>query len=212
MLRKQFFDSSRGRIAELLQTGSRTVEDLASDLGLTASAVRAQLTSMERDGLVKRVGRIPGVTRPSHVFELTPELEQLLSRAYIPLLTHVIHVFARGLRRDELNKLMRRTGKSLAAEFAGRTRASGTLYARASTASDFLNKELGAVTRVVRRNGSLVIQGQGCPLAAITDKEPSVCLAVESLLMEIVGTSVRECCDRAGRPRCCFEIHASDPR
>ena len=212
MLRKQFYETSRGRIAELLQKGGRTVDDVSSELGLTASAVRAQLTAMERDGLVKRVGRIPGITRPSQIFELTPELEQLLSRAYIPFLTHLIHVFARGLRRDELNRLMQRTGKSLAAEFVGRKRAPGPMHARVSAVSEFLIKELGAVTRVVRRNGSLVIQGQGCPLAALTDKEPSVCLAIESLVREMLGAPVRQCCDRAGRPRCCFEIRATDSR
>jgi hypothetical protein len=36
--------------------------------------------------MVSRVGKRPGTTRPSHVFELTPEVEQLLSNAYIPLL------------------------------------------------------------------------------------------------------------------------------
>ena len=77
---------------------------------------------------------------------------------------------------------MRQTGSSLAAEFPGRQRATASLHARARAASEFLNHELGAVTHVVRKNGGFVVQGHGCPLAAITGKEPAVCLAVESLL------------------------------
>ena len=38
------------------------------------------------------------------------------------------------------------------------------------------------MTHVARLNGGFVIQGQGCPLSAITDKEPAVCVAVKSLL------------------------------
>ena len=210
MLRKQFLETSRGRIAALLQRAGMTVADIGAELGLTANAVRAHLTAMERDGLVRRAGRIPGATRPSHLFELTSEVEQLLSRAYIPLLTHMVRAFAQGLRRDRMNKLMQQAGKSLASEFPLGQRASGSIKARVGFASELLNNELGAVTRVVRQNSHLVIRGTGCPLAAITDKHPSVCLAIESLVSEIVGVPVHECCDRGGRPRCCFQVKADD--
>jgi predicted ArsR family transcriptional regulator len=211
MLRRQFLETSRGRIAEILQRGPNTVEQLASAMRLTSNAVRAQLIVMERDGLVRRAGLVPGATRPSRKFELTPALEQLLSGAYIPLLTHLVRTCAEGLTRDRLNALMRRTGKSLASEVAG-GRLPGDLHARAKRASAFLNTELGAVTHVARHNGGFVIEGQGCPLAAITDKEPAICLVVESLLHELVGAPVRGCCHREGRPRCCFQIHPAPAR
>ena len=97
MLRQQLLDTGRGRIVSLLQRGPLTVDDIASKLELSASGVRAQITAMERDGVVRRVGRRPGTTRPSRIFELTPEVEQLLSRAYIPLLTQLVDVFTNGL-------------------------------------------------------------------------------------------------------------------
>jgi predicted ArsR family transcriptional regulator len=212
MLRKQFLETTRGRVAEILQRGPATVEQLASTLDLTPNAVRAQLIVMERDGLVRRAGLVPGATRPSHTFELTPALEQLLSRAYVPLLTHLVSAFAQGLPPDELALLMRQTGKSLADDVTGGKRLTGDLPARAKKANAFLNQELGAITELTRQNGAFVIQGYGCPLAAITDKEPTVCLAVESLLREMIGVEVRECCNRDGRPRCCFEIHPAAAR
>ena len=72
-------------------------------------------------------------------------------------------------------------------------------------ASELLNEQLGAMTHV-EKNGHYIIRGVGCPLAALTGKHPSVCLAMESLVSEVVGSRVHECCDRAERPRCCFEI------
>jgi predicted ArsR family transcriptional regulator len=212
MLRKQFLETSRGRIAELLQRGARTVDDLASELRLTPNAVRAQVTVMERDGLVRRAGMLPGATRPSNTFELTPALEQLLSGAYIPLLTQLVRSLDTVLTREQLESVLRQTGKNLATEFTGGNRLPGDLRARVRRASEFLNAELGAVTHVDRRNGGFVLQGEGCPLAAITDKEPAVCLAVESLVRQLVGGSVRECCNRGGRPRCCFQIHPASVR
>jgi predicted ArsR family transcriptional regulator len=211
MLRQQLLDTSRGRIVTLLQRGGLTVDDIASALGLTPNAVRAQITAMERDGVVQRVGRRPGTTRPFHVFQLTPEVEQLLSQAYLPLLTQLVQVFANALPTQQVDALMREAGKGLANELALGKRPSDTLQSRVSAASELLNRELGAVTHV-EGNGGYVIRGAGCPLAALTGKHPAVCLAMESLLTEVVGVEVHECCDRKGRPKCCFEIKGREQR
>jgi DeoR family transcriptional regulator, suf operon transcriptional repressor len=207
MLRKQLLDTSRGRVVTLLQRGGLTVDELATKLGLTANAVRAQLTAMERDGVVRKVGQRPGTTRPFHIFELTPEVEQLLSQAYVPLLTQLVQAFANALPTKQVDGLMREAGKGLANELPFARRPSGTLHARVSMASKLLNEQLGAVTHV-ESNGPYVIRGATCPLAALTGKHRAVCLAMESLLTEVLGTEVHECCDRTARPKCCFEIKA----
>jgi predicted ArsR family transcriptional regulator len=205
VLRKQLLDTTRGRIVSLLQAGGLTSDDIASKLGLTPSAIRVQITAMERDGVVRRVGTRPGTTRPSHVFELTPELEQLLSKAYIPLLTHLVAVFAEKLPADQVDALLRRAGRGLARELSRGRRLTGSLRSRASLASEMMNEHLGATTHV-EGNGTIVLRGVSCPLAALTGKHPGVCLAMESLVAEIVGMRVHECCERDNRPRCCFEI------
>jgi predicted ArsR family transcriptional regulator len=205
MLRQQLLDTSRGRIVTLLRESGLTADDIATKLDLTRSAVRIQISAMERDGVVRKVGKRPGTTRPSHVYELTPEVEQLLSKAYIPLLTHLVGVFAEALPAQQVETLLRTTGKVLAHDLSGGKRAGGSLKSRVAAASDLMNEHLGALTRV-EGNGGITIRGAGCPLAALTGKHRGVCLAMESLVMEIVGVPVRECCDREDRPRCCFEI------
>lgn len=205
MLRQQLLDTSRGRLVTLLQHGGLTVDDLAVKLRLTANAVRAQLTAMERDGVVQRVGRKPGTTRPFQVYQLTPEVELLLSQAYVPLLMQLVDVFANALPADQVNALMREAGKGLAKQLPADKRRGSSLRARVHAASELLSAQLGAITHV-EENGKLVIRGAGCPLAALTGKHPAVCLAMESLLTEVIGAAVVECCDRDGRPRCCFEI------
>jgi predicted ArsR family transcriptional regulator len=205
MLRQQLLDTSRGKIVTLLQRGASTVDDIASVLGLTRNAVRAQITAMERDGVVERVGRRPGTTRPFHLFQLTTRVEQLLSQAYVPLLMQLVEVFAHTFPANQVNALMRDAGKGLANELPFARRPTAPLRERVAAASELLNKELGAVTNV-EENGRYVIRGAGCPLAAVTGKHPAVCLAMESLLSEVIGAAVDECCDRTGRPACCFAI------
>lgn len=205
MLRQQLLDTTRGRIVALLHRGPLTVDDIAAEMNLTTNAVRVQITSMERDGLVRRSGRRPGPTRPSNVYELTAEVEHLLSRAYVPLLTQVIRLFADAIPPDQIDTFFREAGKGLAQELVTTKPVAGDLATRVKFASDLMNSQLGATTHV-KGNGKYVIQGLGCPLAAITGKHPAVCLAMESLVTEIVGGVVHECCDRSERPKCCFEI------
>lgn len=204
MLRQQLLDTSRGRIVTLLRRGGLTVDEIAGQVALTPNAVRAQLMAMERDGVVRRTGRRPGTTRPSHVFELTPEVEQLLSQAYVPFLTHLIQLFSNALPANDVDRLMRDVGRALAKDLPI-ANPQLDFAARLAIASDLLNTHLGAVTHV-EGNGSHAIRGVGCPLAALTGKHPAVCLAMESLLTEVIGVEVRECCDRTERPKCCFEI------
>jgi len=204
MLRQQLLDTGRGRIVSLLQRGPLTVDEMASKLELRASGVRALVTAMERDGVVRRGGRRAGTTRPSQIFELTPEVEQLLSRAYIPLLTRLVDLFAEMLPVRQVDRLLRRVGEKLARDLSP-VPPSGSLRARVAAASGVLNEQLGAVTHVVE-NGKYVIRGAACPLSALTGKHPAVCRAMERLVAELTGASVHECCERDERPRCCFEI------
>ena len=74
-----------------------------------------------------------------------------------------------------------------------------------------LNERLGATTRV-EENGKYVIQGLGCPLAALTRTHPGICLALQTLVAEVVDAPVRECCERGDRPRCRFEIRRGHSR
>ena len=205
MLTRQLLDTTRGRIVMRLQRSELTADELASQLGLTANAVRAHLTAMERDGVVRRVGTRARATRPAHVFELSPDVEQLLSRAYVPLLTQLVEVFAEALPARQVEALLRRAGKRLAASMSDGRRPSGSLEARVRHVSTLLNEQLGALTHV-ERNGGYVIRGAGCPLSAVTGKYPGVCLAMESAVAEMVGHPAHECCEREGRPRCCFKV------
>ncbi len=206
MLKKQLLDSSRGRVVTLLRGAhGLTADDIASKLGVTRSAIRAQLTGMERDGLVRRGGQKPGTTRPSNTFELTPEAEQLLSSAYVPLLMHLIDAIAEGVPAQQLETMLRKAGRTLAQELSRGKRPVGDLKSRVGLVSEMMNDQLGTLTHV-EANGAYIIRGTGCPLAALTGKHPGVCLAMESFVAETLAAPVRECCDRSERPRCCFQI------
>src|SRR5262245_792205 len=79
---ERFFESSRGRVVTLLRGGSKTVNELSDELGLTDNAVRAHLLSLERDHLVRQSGIQRGTRKPHFAYELTAEAEQLFPKSY----------------------------------------------------------------------------------------------------------------------------------
>lgn len=191
-----------GRILELLRQGPKTVDELARAMDLTRTAVRAQLSSLMRDELVEHRERRRGPSKPSHVYGVTVQAELLFSRAYVPILTQLLHVLSRRMTPAEFDSIMHQVGRGV---MDGRAVPRGTLGERVAGASALLN-ELGGLTEITEEADGYVIRSHGCPLAAATANHPEVCNALESLLSEFVGSAVTKCCDRYNRERCCFEV------
>ena len=203
---RRLSESTQGRIIGLLRRASMTVDELATALGLTDNAIRTHLATLERDGLVHQDGTRRGASKPAYTYGLTPGTELLFSRAYVPLLTQLLHVLAERMRPEEFDAVMRHVGRRL---MHGRPMPRGDTRQRTQAASALLN-ELGGLTEVEEQDGGFVIRGYGCPLSAATHEHPEACNAVESLLSEFIGAPVKKCCDREERLRCCFEVFPSD--
>jgi predicted ArsR family transcriptional regulator len=191
-----------GRILELLRRGPKTVDELARAMDLTRPAVRAQLATLMRDELVEQRESRRGTSKPSRVYGVTVQAELLFSRAYVPILTQLLHALSRRMPPAEFDSIMHEVGRGI---LEHRAPPRGTLGERVVGASALLN-DLGGLTEISEKEGGYVIRSHGCPLAAATADHPEVCNALESLLSEFVGASVTKCCDRYNRERCCFEV------
>jgi len=202
-LDRRFFESMRGRIVTLLRRSGRTVEELARELGLTDNGVRAHLATLERDGIVRQWGsvrRVSGGGKPAYVYELTPEAEDLFPKAYAPVLLRLLDVLSERLGPEGSEAVLREVGRSLV---EGKAAPSGD--ERLEAAVNVLN-ELGGLAELEERDGTVVIRGYSCPLAAVTPDHPEVCRMAETLITELAGVPVREHCERGESPRCCFEV------
>jgi predicted ArsR family transcriptional regulator len=199
---RRLTQGTSGRIVELLRRGAMTIDELASAVGLTRTAVRAQLGTLQQDGTVEQRGVRQGTSKPARTYGVTAEAELLLSRAYVPILTQLLHVLAERMQGREFDAIMREVGRGL---MSGRAMPHGTLRERVLAASGLLN-DLGGITEAYEEGSHFVIRGHGCPLAAATAEYPEACNTLESLLSEFVGQPVTKCCDQYHRQRCCFEV------
>jgi predicted ArsR family transcriptional regulator len=209
---ERILETTRGRVLGLLRRGDMTADELASALGLTDNAVRAHLATLERDGLVRSIGerREGRIGKPATVYAVTPDVDSLFSKAYLPLLTALLAELGQRHTPPELTTLLADVGSRLA---AGAAPSSGALGERVQAASTLLN-ELGGLSSVeeVDPGRGYVIQSRGCPVASAVKQRPEVCQAIVALVAELTGAEVSSCCQRTGQPSCCFEVHEQSNR
>jgi predicted ArsR family transcriptional regulator len=199
---RRFFSSTRGRIITLLRRSSRSVDELAQALDLTHTAVRAHLATLERDGLVQQRSERRGNRKPSSVYDLAPTAEFLFPQSYSQLLSKLLEVLQGQMTPEEGEELLRTVGRRMAAEW---TIPPGELNVRLEAAVEVLNK-LGGLMERETGEETLSIRGYRCPFAAVVLEHPEVCHLAESLLTELVGVPVQECCERTGPVPCRFVV------
>src|SRR3954447_9245177 len=151
-LDERFFDSTRGRIVNLLRGTTKTVNELAEELELTDNAVRSHLLTLERDGLIRQGGLLRGTRKPHFAYELAPEAENLFPKAYDALLNQLISELKGRLEPEELEGILRDVGRSIAAKQTSANQ-DDDLDARAQT----VLKALGALggSASVEREGDM---------------------------------------------------------
>src|SRR5438552_9188765 len=159
----------RGKVIALLRRDERSVEELASELGVTDNAVRAQLQSLERHGVVHqaRVRREGTVGKPAVMYGIAPSAESMFSSAYAPVLKALIASLEDRLDGSELDAIFRETGRRLANELRNdEAVAPKQLETRARSAAAVLSA-LGAEMDVERMSSGsgYLLRGHACPLS-----------------------------------------------
>jgi predicted ArsR family transcriptional regulator len=204
---QRFFSTTRGRILLLIRRSAHTVDELADLLGVTRTAVREHLATLERDGLVHRSGARRADGKPAHLYVLSQEAAELFRRGYAPVLRHVLGVIGETLPAEAFEALLREAGRRMA---SAQPTPRGSVRDRAAAAGTLL-EELGGVVEFGEVDGVLVVQSPSCPLAFVVLEQPKLCRLMETVLAEVTGLFVRERCDRREPPRCLFEVTATDP-
>lgn len=201
---QNFFESTRGQVLVLLRRGIGTVEDLSTELQLTDNAVRAHLTTLERDGLVVRSGTQRGLRKPHVQYVLTSEAEQLYPKAYSTLFNQLLTILKRRLAPDELEAILSEVARSLA---AGNTaQENEPVESRAQRAVNTL-EAMGGAPALKKEDDKLLIQSvASCPFDAAVSQHPEVCRLAEAFLSEVTGLKIKEHCQKAEQPKCSFEI------
>jgi predicted ArsR family transcriptional regulator len=173
-----------------------SVERLTKALGITHNAVRTHLATLQRDGVINRLGQRPTGGRPEFIFVLSPAGRESFPRRYRQIAENLISEVGNSLGHAALEKVMRRMGKKAGTQLTkGRTTVSVTDTAAAM-------KQLGYEASVSRSgHADNEIVARNCVFHQLAEHYPAVCQFDLAFMETAVGRRVehRECMVRGGR-------------
>ncbi len=178
----------------------RTVEELADALEVSRNAVQQHVTALERDGLLRVLGRRSTGGRPSRSYTLTDAGLELFPRRYALLADSLLRHTEELFGEDGLNRLLRKMADELATEMAPRlTGKAGE--ARLLEAVKILN-ELG-YDAYLDDNGH--VAAVNCVFHKLAGSRSAVCRFDRMILGHLLGGEIEHSsCIAQGDGACVF--------
>jgi predicted ArsR family transcriptional regulator len=191
-------EGAAARVArQLLESGPATAPDLAERLGLSPTAVRRHLDSLEADGLVAYGERAPfgparvrGRGRPARVYALTDAGRGAFDQAYDDLAVGALRFMADTGGRAAVLAFARHRTAELERRYEDDVRADEPT-GRASELAAALAAD-GYAATVVAAAGAPALQlcQHHCPVSHVATEFPELCDAETEVFSRLLGRHV----------------------
>lgn len=199
--------STRDQILHMLKVkGSLSVSDMAVELGITEMAVRRHLNTLERDNLIKSTLVRQAMGRPTNVYSLSQEADELFPRNY----SHLTLDFLQDLKEmDGLGKvemLFRRRENRLEEAYGAQIQ--GSLEERVAKLAELQNEKGYMVEWEKEAEGEgYRIQEFNCPISQVAREFNQACSCELSLFRRVLKADVEQTsCMAKGGEKCVFVI------
>ena len=206
MIPSRLTDSPADAVLSILQRqGAATIKELETSLGVTATAVRQQITGLLADGYIAQELERAGRGRPKHIYSLTPK-----GRARFP---HHYDEFTNSLLREilvsegpqKVTELLGRMSHRLAEQYA-RPLAGMSAAERATKLTELLNAK-GILTEVTFAPDGIVFHEYTCPYYELARENRAICDMEENMIAHAVQQPVElVSCTLDGHHGCQFVI------
>ncbi|WP_442107868.1 helix-turn-helix transcriptional regulator [Pseudomonas sp. NUPR-001] len=186
--------------ALLYKAAGMSIEELASQLAVTRTAVRQHLAALQGDGLVVRGELRATGRRPEQLYRLSAAGHELFPRHYHLLANSLIDEVASLIGHDALVMLMRTLGEKMAADLSTERLDEQQIAAHM--------KDVGYESEVFFRSGAPAqIVAHNCVFHQLAEAHPEVCELDLALIGSLGGGTVAhlECMLRGGHV-CRFEL------
>lgn len=205
--------STRWEMIRLLRTvGPMGASALAECLGITHVAIRRHLTALERDGLVTSTLERQPMGRPTRLYSLTEQAEDLFPKKYGALSLEILDFLAEqenGL--DLINGFFSRRRQDLIQRFGPHVDGPAEIgervarLAEVQAASGYL-----ASWKSGDRPGTFYLLEHNCPVHTVSRKYEHACRHEMEFFKEVLGTQdvVREECIAKGGSCCRYRVAA----
>ncbi|MFM8415593.1 MAG: helix-turn-helix transcriptional regulator [Planctomycetota bacterium] len=175
------------RLRDALEIG-----DLATSLGVTATAVRQRLDRLMRSGLVERTSVSKPRGRPSHAYSLTAAGRRVGGDNFRDLAL-VLWREIRAVRDPQVRSgLIGRIGSALADAYRQQVAGDSPAERLESVANLLQERDICcSVGHAEAPGGLTVLTSHACPYPDLAEEDRGICAAERAMLQELVGANVR---------------------
>ena len=200
-------ESPLWQIIEYLQRrGSATIKELEDLLGVTTTAVRQHLNTLQADGYIERRIVHAGVGRPHHTYLTTAKVQELFAcqcdDLALTLLEEVFHLEGKARTAE----LLDRVGTRLAGKYVSAVRGS-LLRERVDELAQALNGN-GILAEAVVTDGDVIaLHTYNCPFHELAQEHREICEMDRGMLEKVLGSDVQlSQCMLEGHAGCTFIV------
>ena len=173
--------------------GQASIKDVASDLGVTTSAVRLHLTQLQANGAVRAEKVREGVGRPYYVYSVTPQAHNLFHKDYGDLAKLLLEEVGETQGTEALQGVLRRVASRMAALY--KDQVDGLALAdRVDSWAELLDQR-GVTVEIEKTPEGFVLQEYGCPYQNVALENRAVCEMERQVMARLLesGVQLTEC-------------------
>ena len=177
-----------------------SIDELASAIGVTRTAVRQHLAALSQEGLVAPAGELATGGRPQRLFVLTKQGREAFPRRYSWFAQLLIEAMAKEHGAGGLRIRLGRIASAVVAQLRQHAPERDSRRQKVCKVSNLMD-ELGYDARTGKDiAGAPTIEADNCVFHELAMKNPEVCQFDLSLLSGLTGSKVEldECMARGG--------------
>ncbi len=190
----------------LRRVGPASPDELSRDIGASRSGIVGQLRALEAAKLVTHRVVRHGVGRPRHVYDVTPDAQDLFPANYDGLAAGLVGAILDVGGEELLDAVFDARRRQLGVQLRGRidaVGAEGSLEDRARILAAHQD-ELGYLAEIVRGDdGALRVIERNCAIHRVAGRDSPACDAELALFTEVLGTDVVRETHIPSGDRCC---------
>lgn len=203
----QLQPTRRKIVMALKQHGGLTAAELAEMLGITSMGVRRHLTTLERDKLVRYELVQRGKGRPSYVYRLSSQAENLFPKNYAPLANELLGYLANEEGEGTVIKLFERRAERRIRNAQSQL-ADKTFAERVQGLAQILDNEGYLAEWEQEGDGTFWLREHNCAVHDVAQEFSAACNSELSFLQAVLpeATVTREHHMMGGAMMCAYRI------
>ena len=200
-------------LVRLRRDGPATPDQLATAIGASRTGVLQQLRALESTSFVRRETVRHGVGRPRHLYDVTPEAQELFPSNYDGLAAGLLQAIGAvggdGLVEQVFQARRRQIGDRVRREIDERVGPDAPLLDRVRALAVLQDDQGYLASAILDADGTIRLREHNCAIFDVAQGERTACDAELDLFRDVLGVDVVRESHIASGDRCCsYRIEA----